>query len=330
MFSFDVTTVDFRTTPVENLFLETYLPLASASALKVYLAGWKQAYDTSAPALRRKDLAEFLNMSEAEVQEGLDFWQEEGLLEVLEGEEASYRFRSLLLLWAGISDPATPARNGEPMPFSSPSQGGLSMEGLGKKDPLAASLAASLASPGSQDRTRPSVEEVEEDGAEASLPDPLQPLSPAQSQGISSMFQALEDFLSQGFSYRVRLKENEIREILRVLATYSLDPAYLTYAYQQAVAQKEASSRAVLYVLAIIENWARFEGITDQEGLDAFLEKEKQKKAQQKLSARASKGRKKGEYVHNDQRMSKEEERAWVQKKLEESMHRMQKGGSRS
>lgn len=103
--SFDLSTVDFRTTPLENLFLQTYLPLASGPALKVYLYGWKTAYQAERPLLGDEELAQALDLTNEEVVDALAYWVDQGLV-VEDREEGHpvFRFQSMLLLYAGLYD----------------------------------------------------------------------------------------------------------------------------------------------------------------------------------------------------------------------------------
>lgn len=133
---------------------------------------------------------------------------------------------------------------------------------------------------------------------------------PSDNQNRRLVFDKLEAYLSEGLSYPVYLKENEILKIHELLDQYPMDGDFFLYAYQRACQMSESSSRSFQYIVAIIENWLRFEKISDKKALDAFLDKEKEKKS--------SKQRKKNAFV-NKKRMSKEERSNWVLEKLRAS-----------
>ena len=136
------------------------------------------------------------------------------------------------------------------------------------------------------------------------------------------MFNALEAFLSEGLPYHVTLKENELRLILQTMEQYHFAPDYFLYAYKQACQRKEVGSRSVNYVVAVIENWARFEHIATKEALDAHFVKEEQEKPVRNVRRK----RKQPAYVKKDARMSREEKKDWVLRKLEESRRKSLRG----
>lgn len=272
---FDLSSVDFRVTPVENLFLQTYLPLADGNALKVYLYGWKACYQTERPTLSDGDIAQALSMTDEEVIDALNYWIDQGLVEEDRQEgHPVFRFKSILLLYAGIDEAKEEVADPAPLPAEDP-------------DP-AAFLTA-------DDRAR------------------------------KTMMDNLEDFLSEGHPYRVRLKANEIQAIHQVLNTYKLSPDFYLYAYKKAVNHAEASSRSFNYVTAIVENWVRFEGITDKEALDKFLDKEAREK-ESKEGRRP--GTKKGgaENISQTRKMSRKDREEWVREAMEKSRRRSLRG----
>lgn len=276
---FDLSSVDFRVTPVENLFLQTYLPLADGNALKVYLYGWKAGYQAERPTLSDEDIVEALAMTNEEVIDALNYWIDQGLVEEDNQDgHPVFRFKSMLLLYAGIYEPA--------------------------------------------EETAPEPEAPVADvpKSEAS-PFPLQGDDLARKE----MMDDLEAFLSEGHSYQVRLKANEIQTILDFLNRYPISPAFFLYAYKKAVNHAEASSRSFNYVTTIVENWIRFEGITDEEALDRFLDKE----AKEKESKEERRPRPKKEAAENtaqSKKMSREEREEWVKQAMEKSRRRSLRG----
>lgn len=101
----DLSKVDFRTTPVENIFLDTFLGQASGAAIKVYLYGWRHCLNEESVHFDVEELAENLNLTAKEVQDALNYWISEDLLsvETKDGEQ-TLTFRSTFLLWAGLTD----------------------------------------------------------------------------------------------------------------------------------------------------------------------------------------------------------------------------------
>lgn len=282
---YDLSRVDFRSTPVENLFLDTYLSQASGDAIKVYLYGWKRALMDPGKDLTVDDISKNLAIPLDQVMEAMAYWMDEDLVDLsIEDGEEVYRFKSLLLLWSGSYDQAG-VTNGEAgsQPFD---QADLELN--------------------------PSQEEGQPD------PTPDLPPSPGlegKASEFQTMFSGLEDYLSQRQSLEVRLKVNEINLILDLLDRYPIEPDYFLYAYKKADQLEEAGSHSINYVTAIVENWIRFEGATDREKLDQFLADEEKKEGKRK--SRRKKAKRKVD--HPDQGMTKQERQEWVAQKLKES-----------
>ena len=93
--------VDFMSTPIENLFLDTYLPLASGNQLKVYLFAYKSAYKNE--EINNEKISKSLDISLEEVNQAWEFWVSLGLVKKhkLDGEDI-YEFKSIRLLYTGL------------------------------------------------------------------------------------------------------------------------------------------------------------------------------------------------------------------------------------
>ncbi len=71
----------FCATPVENLFIEEYLPQAPAEYVKVYLYGLMNCYYPDSAASGISQLAQVLSLTEEQVREAFNYWQEKGLVQ---------------------------------------------------------------------------------------------------------------------------------------------------------------------------------------------------------------------------------------------------------
>lgn len=293
--SFDLSHVDFRTTPFENIFLDTYVAHAPETALRVYLMGWKACSDAHATGVNGADLAEALQLSPDALDEALSYWEGEGL--VVRDADGTVFFRSMLLLWAGVGDAAKSSRSNAEAPHSAEG------EAMPSRGVAPATNDVVYAAPGAERRA----------SADEGTPD--------EGMTRTQMFDALEDFLSRGFQYRVLLKDNELRLILDVMNTYAFTPEYFLYAYQKAAVNSESTARSVKYLTTIVENWARFDGITTKDALDRYLDQKAKKKSIKRGKRRREKN------VDEDTRLSKDEQREWVKKKLEASRLRDLRGG---
>lgn len=89
-------TLDLGVTPIENMFFNTYLTLADGDDIKVYLYGYKLAYEGSTLELSNGFFARELDLSEERVEAAWTYWEQEGLLT---RTEDGYEFKSLRQLY---------------------------------------------------------------------------------------------------------------------------------------------------------------------------------------------------------------------------------------
>lgn len=83
-------------TPLENIFINHYLPRARGDYLKVYLYGLKQAYHTSQTTLNNQELAEHLDLTEKDVIKAWEYWAEQGVIAfAYNGEGMSIQFYNI-------------------------------------------------------------------------------------------------------------------------------------------------------------------------------------------------------------------------------------------
>ncbi len=101
--------IDLGETPIENIFLNQYLQLATGNQLKVYLYGFKLAKDTSENAdISDETIAKALDLTEAEVNEAWDFWLDQGIIKRytdIDTHTDHTVFLSLRQLYLGITNP---------------------------------------------------------------------------------------------------------------------------------------------------------------------------------------------------------------------------------
>ena len=82
-------------TQVDNLFINEFLPHAPAECVKVYLYGLYKCGNASSHDNTIENFARVLNLSEQEVEDAFLFWQEEGLVQVLNTCPIEVRFLPL-------------------------------------------------------------------------------------------------------------------------------------------------------------------------------------------------------------------------------------------
>lgn len=92
--------MDFGDTPVENIFLNDYMPQADGNFVKVYLAGYQMAKQASHEGMQmnHRDIASRLNLLLSDVLRAWDYWEAQGIVEkILDKEGDSYGVRFLNL-----------------------------------------------------------------------------------------------------------------------------------------------------------------------------------------------------------------------------------------
>ena len=73
-----------NTTQIDNIFINNYLPYASDECVKVYLYGLYKCQDASSRDNTLENFANELNMSKEDVESCFYYWQEQGLVQILE------------------------------------------------------------------------------------------------------------------------------------------------------------------------------------------------------------------------------------------------------
>lgn len=87
--AFSVELTEFQTTQISNIFIEEYMPKAQPSFVIVYLYAYCHILngDTS---LTNQSIAEVLDMLESDVIKSWKYWQEQGIVELLEDNTAHF------------------------------------------------------------------------------------------------------------------------------------------------------------------------------------------------------------------------------------------------
>ena len=86
---FDESNPMFGVTPVENLFLEEFMPRAPGDSVKVYLYGLKLCQNPG-KEMTLSAVARALAMEEERVESAFVYWERKGLLRRLSDRPVSY------------------------------------------------------------------------------------------------------------------------------------------------------------------------------------------------------------------------------------------------
>lgn len=100
-FIVDTTNIDLEDTPIENIFINDFMPMANGTYVKVYLLGYKYAYDRDSNIeADNETIAKHLDIPLDDVLRAWDFWEEKGIIEKLpkeDGNRYDYKVKFLSL-----------------------------------------------------------------------------------------------------------------------------------------------------------------------------------------------------------------------------------------
>ena len=91
MFDFEEGFALFDVTPVDNQFIQEYLPAARGEDVRVYLYGLMRCYHPEA-GMSLKQMSHELNMEEDAVRKAYRYWERRGLVQRVSDEPLSYRY----------------------------------------------------------------------------------------------------------------------------------------------------------------------------------------------------------------------------------------------
>ena len=91
LFEFDDKFLLFDSTPVENIFLQEYMPGAKGEYVKVYLYGLMYSYHKT-QGLSLDNIAKDLMMTVDEIEGAYRYWERKGLVQRISDEPVQYRY----------------------------------------------------------------------------------------------------------------------------------------------------------------------------------------------------------------------------------------------
>lgn len=101
----------YDVTPLENMFIEMYLPDTSGEFLKVYLYGLMLCYRGDIADMDCRELAKVLRVNEDTVRAALAYWQELGLIRVRSFEPLEVQYINLKDRFIQSAAPQAPRRD---------------------------------------------------------------------------------------------------------------------------------------------------------------------------------------------------------------------------
>ncbi len=72
-----------NSTAVDNIFINNYLPYADSNFVKVYLYGLYKCQDSNSRDNTIENFANELNLSQEDIEKAFEYWQEQGLVQIL-------------------------------------------------------------------------------------------------------------------------------------------------------------------------------------------------------------------------------------------------------
>lgn len=100
-FTLETTDMDLGDTPIENIFINDYMPMANGTYVKVYLLGYKYAHDKDNKIdVNNQTIAKHLEIPLDDVLRAWDFWSGKGIVEKMvpeEDDKYNYKVRFLSL-----------------------------------------------------------------------------------------------------------------------------------------------------------------------------------------------------------------------------------------
>jgi len=73
---------DLGVTPIENIFINHYMPQAQGDYVKVYLYGLKRCFNQGLTPISNEDIAKDLNLLETDVKKAWDYWASEKIIAI--------------------------------------------------------------------------------------------------------------------------------------------------------------------------------------------------------------------------------------------------------
>ncbi|SHJ96328.1 DnaD domain protein [Tepidibacter formicigenes] len=81
MFFKEINEIDLGETPIDNIFIDIFMPMANGTYVKVYLLAYKYALDASiSNNITNQSLARNLNIPLSDVLSAWDFWEDKGII----------------------------------------------------------------------------------------------------------------------------------------------------------------------------------------------------------------------------------------------------------
>ena len=94
-FTLETTDMDLGDTPIENIFINDFMPMANGTYVKVYLLGYKYAHDRDEKIeVNNQIIAKHLEIPLEDVLRAWDFWESKGIIKkIVVNEKDKYNYK---------------------------------------------------------------------------------------------------------------------------------------------------------------------------------------------------------------------------------------------
>lgn len=97
-FKLETPDMDLGDTPIENIFINDYMPMANGTYVKVYLLGYKYAYERDERLeITNSSISKHLDIPLEDVLRAWDFWEEKGIIIKHGSDKVNYKVEFLNL-----------------------------------------------------------------------------------------------------------------------------------------------------------------------------------------------------------------------------------------
>lgn len=87
-FKRETTDLDFNETPIENIFINDFMPMANGTAVKVYLLAYKFTYESR--EYNNASISKHLNIPLIDVIRSWDFWEQKGIIKKIDNDDDDF------------------------------------------------------------------------------------------------------------------------------------------------------------------------------------------------------------------------------------------------
>ncbi|MGN1206653.1 MAG: DnaD domain protein [Eubacterium sp.] len=243
--SFSLTTqFSQQYTYIPNAFIDTYMPDANGSFVKVYLYLLRQM-NTATPVLTIEMMADMLSNTEADILRALRYWKKQGLLEI---EEMDGEITHLCLLPFDTSSTPEVAASYERVP-----------ESLSTPQPIASQISPEIPQEAVTQHTTSSQPMITRE-----LP-PRQNYTPLMAEALKKDLEINSCLSSVEALLGTTMSDSHMQLILYLMSDVGFSRELIITLYETALARDKRSSR---YIEAIALDWAKKGIRTPEEAME--------------------------------------------------------------